>query len=168
METSIGGMLVMGVLLAMIIILSRTFIVSNQIMGAAIKSSAELSGERARTELTLLTTTSTGTDILQADIKNSGNTSISEHEEMDVIVNYSATGTLAAVVKRLAHVAGSPTSDKWTNSTTSPDTYQPGIWDPGETMTVDARLATEQASGTTGVLHIGAPNGVVATGTFTK
>ena len=168
METSIGGMLVMGVLLTMIILLSRTFIVSNQLMGAAIKDAADFSGERARTELTLVATTSTDPNILRADVKNTGNTSISEHDEMDFIVNYSATGTLATVIKRLTYVAAGPASDEWSNGTTTPDTFQRGIWDPGETLSFDARLATQQATATSGVLRISTPNGVVVTGSFAR
>ena len=87
METSVGGMLVMGVLVAMVILLSRAFVVSNSVMGAAIKEAAEFSGERARTMLSFETSTSNGTDIT-VDVKNTGNTSVSDYEDMDFIVVY--------------------------------------------------------------------------------
>ena len=166
METSIGGMLVMGVLLAMIILLARTFIVSNQLMGAALKDAADLSGDRTRTQIGISDTTSTGA-VLELDLSNAGRTSVAEHDEMDLILKYQATATAATVITRLAYVAGSPSAnDEWTNSTTSPDILQPGIWDPGETLTVDARLSILPASGI-GTVHVSTPNGVVAKGTFT-
>ena len=99
-----------------------------------------------------MATTSTDPNILRADVKNTGNTSISEHDEMDFIVNYSATGTLATVIKRLTYVP--PPGPPLTNGLTERrrrTRFKRGIWDPGETLSFDARLATQQATATSGV-----------------
>ena len=155
----------MGVLVAMVILLSRAFVVSNSVMGAAIKDAAELSGERARTMLSFETSTSNGTDIT-VDVKNTGGTCVSDYEDMDFIVVYE-DATTATIVSHLAYVSGSAGTNEWTRATTTPDLFQPRIWDPGETITLDANISPAQNASSTGTLRVSTPNGVVATGTFT-
>lgn len=138
-------------------------------MGAAIRDAADLSGERSRTELSLIDNASTGA-LFQVDISNSGNTAVSTFDKMDVIVNYKATSNQATVTTRLDYVdtTAAPDNNEWTDATTTPNLFQPGIWDPGETLTLDTRLSPQRASGTSGVIHVSTPNGVVVSGAFSN
>ena len=163
METSIGGMLVIGVLLVAIMLMSRTLIVANSIMGTALLQAVEVSGERARTVISIENATSTGTN-LTVDINNTGSTSVSDYERMDFIVKYQGNGTQ---IKRLAYIDGTPVANQWTESITSQDTFQPGIWGPGETITLEAIINPPQQGGTTGTLHVATPNGVTVVGSYT-
>ena len=167
METSVAGVLIFGVLIVAVVLLAQAIVVSNAVMGSAIKESASAAGERARTELSFDTSTSDGTT-LTVDVDNAGNTSISDYNEMDLIVEYPETGTLTMQYQRLAYVAASPGAGEWTDTSRTPDQFQPGTWDSGETLRITAIVSPVQASGTTGTVAVASPNGVAATGTFTR
>ena len=73
-------------------------------MGAAVKESAALAGERARTVASVSQTTTTGS-FLTMDLRNDGNTSVSDYTSMDFIVDYqSASGP---VHQRLSYTTSS-------------------------------------------------------------
>ena len=165
METSLGGMLIMGVMLAAIVLMSRSIIVADLATGTAIKEAAELSGERARTELTLMSFPSIGSD-LYADVKNSGSTSIAKLERIDYIIHYTQTNDNLKII-RLAYDTANPAAGEWEPTAITPDSFNPGIWDPGETLTLEGHISPPPKSGTTGWVWVSSPNGVVATGTFT-
>ena len=172
METSVGGMLVMGVLLATIILISRAIVVSNTMMGTAITDAADVAGERTRTNLefqSAVSAISTGSTDLTVTVKNVGSTSVSDYDRMDLIVAYESPGGLGPTreVRRLKYTSGVLSSNQWKDASRFPDFVQPRIWDPGETLTMAARIAPEQISGTTGTVHVSTPNGVVAFGSFT-
>ena len=164
MEASVGGMLVMGVLLAAIVLMSGAIVVSNTLMGNALTEAADVSGERSRTVLAFQTATSTGSN-LDVAVKNTGSTSVSAYEKMDFIVSYESGGS--PVVARLTYVDSSPSSNQWTEESISPDVFQPGTWDPSETITLDANISPGQDTSTAGAVRVATPNGVVAVGTFT-
>ena len=168
METSLAGILILGVFLVAVVLLSEAIVVSNTVMGDAVKVTAELAGERARTMLSLETTTSaTSTSSLTADVSNTGSTSISKYEKMDLIVDYERNdGTF--VYGRLSYISGSPGNNQWTDTSRTPDTFQPGMWDSGETLKLSAVLDPVQRSGTTGTVTVATPNGVAVSGSFTR
>ena len=155
-------MLIIGVLLVAVMLMSRTFIVSNTVLGTAMREAAELSGERARTVINIENATSTG-DGLTVELSNTGSTSVSDYEHMDFIVRYQGSGTQ---IKRLTYTSSALGDDEWTNGTTTPDTYQPGIWDPGETITLEASLDPAHDTSTPWTLHVATPNGVTAVGSY--
>ena len=167
MDTSIGGILIISVLLAAVLLMSRATNVSDIARGAAIKEAAHLSGERSRTDIDVVQFTNIGTKI-DVDVKNNGNTSISDFAQIDYIIRYTQTageGTLT--VERLDYLQGSSTNGDWQiNPPISPDTFQPGIWDPGETMPLSGNLSGVPESLSTGIVWVSTPNGVVATGNF--
>ena len=157
-------MLVMAVLLSGVVIMSRAVSTSYITTGTAVREAAAVSGDRERTIVVFDTATSTGAN-LTVDVDNTGSTSVSDYTQMDFIVTYtSGSGT---EVVRLTYVTTTPAGDQWTHTTTTPDLYQPGIWDPGEMITLDAVLSPAQTGGTSGTLNVATPNGVVATGVFT-
>ena len=164
MDTSLAGMLIMAVLLSGVVIMSQATIASYMTTGTAVRQAATVSGERERTIIVFDTATSTGAN-LTVDLDNTGSTSVSDYANMDFIVTYQGGGT---VVSRLGYVTGAPAANQWTRTTTTPDLYQPGIWDPGEKITLDAVLSPVQDAATSGMATVSTPNGVVATGSFTR
>ena len=159
METSIGGMLIIGVLLAAVMLMSRAFIVSNTVLGTAMREAAEVSGERARTVINIENATSTGGG-LTVELNNTGSTSVSDYEHMDFIVKYQENPSGDWQIKRLTYI------DEWTNGTPTPDTYQPGIWDPGEIITLEAQISPPHDTSTPWTIHVATPNGVTAVGNY--
>ena len=163
MDTAIGGMLVMGVLMG------RAIIVGDTLTGVALKEAADLAGERSRTQVSFVTSTISGSDLF-VDVANTGNTSISDYKDMDFIVLYvgpgGQTGTLKA--ERLTYEPGNPAAREWTDLSIAPDTFQPGIWDPGETISLEGHLSPgpKTGQGETNTVWVSTPNGVTTIGTF--
>ena len=114
METSLAGILKLGVFLVAVVLLSEAIVVSNTVMGDAVKDAAELAGERARTMTSLETTTSAASS-LTVDVSNTGSTSISKYEHMDLIVEYEQTNG-DMVYDRLTYVSSGPGNNQWTDT----------------------------------------------------
>ena len=170
MDTSLAGMLIMAVLLSGVVIMSRATVTSYITTGTAVREAAAVSGERERTEITFVTSTVSGSN-LQVDVKNTGNISISNYAKMDFIVDYiQSPGAPEGTpnVERLTYATSSPASLQWTDLSLTPDTYQPLLWDPGETITLDANLSPgpKAGFGYSNTVLVSTPNGVVAVGTF--
>ena len=169
MDVALGGILIMAVMLGGVVVMSRAVTTSDVVTGVAIREVSELTGERVRTEISFVTSTVSGSN-LTVDVENTGNTSITAYTRMDLIVDYIRTGggpSGTQNVERLAYVASSPRNLEWTDLSLTPDTYQPGIWDPGETLRMDADLnPPKTGDGNTNTVWVSTPNGVVTVGIF--
>ena len=167
MDTSIGGILIISVLLAAVLLMSRATNVSDITRGAAIKEANRLSGERSRTDIDVVQFTGIGTKI-DVDVKNNGNTSISDFAQIDYIIQYTKTAASALTVERMTYNPGSSANGDWQISPPiTPNTFQPGIWDPGETMPLSGNLSGVPLGGTAVAVWVSTPNGVVAVGNDT-
>ena len=100
MGTSIAGLLVWGMLLTAVLLLGRATIFSNTLVGISSREAAELAGERARTMLSIASTTATSTDLM-VQVANTGSTPIADVSKMDFIVQYESTSG-QTVIKRLS------------------------------------------------------------------
>ena len=167
METSIGGVLIIGVLLTAMVFMSRAAIIADTQVGTAIKEAAHVSGERSRTDINVESFTNISTKI-DIDVKNIGNTSIADLARLDYIVRFTKTaGGGTRVVERLAYDPGSSANGTWDILTHTPDSFQPNIWDPGETINMSGNVSGTPKPATTGQVWVSTPNGVVAIGQFT-
>lgn len=108
MGASIGGLLVWGMLFTAVLLLGRATIVSNTTFAISSREAAELAWERARTTLSVASTTATSTD-LTVQVTNTGSTSISDFSNMDFILQYESTSG-QTITKRLSYnTAGATT-----------------------------------------------------------
>ena len=158
----------MGVMITGAVLLARAATVSDTLTGSAIREASAISGERSRTEITFVTSTIGGSN-LTVDVNNTGNTSITDYAKMDFIVDYFRTGGPLGTEEalHLDYVTSTPSNRKWTNMSLTPDTYQPGIWDPGETLKLDASLNPPKTGDSIiNTVWVSTPNGVVTMGTF--
>ena len=72
------------------------------------------------------------------------------------------------MITRLTHTEGALADNEWTPTSISPDDFESGAWNPGESVTLDGKLSPAQQSGTTGTVAVGTPNGVLATAYFSN
>ena len=111
MESSIAGMLILGVLIVAVVLMSRAYVVSNTLLGTAVVESVNLADERSRTSLSIqgMATSSTGLTIM---MKNTGSTSIDDYDDIDIFVGD----------RRLDYVTSTPTpgASQWAVSDTKP------------------------------------------------
>ena len=160
MGTSVAALIVLAVLITAVVLMARSTIVSNTVVGLATKSAVDRSGERARTMFITEAVTGSGSN-LTLQVKNTGITSIWDFPHMDFIVTYTEpAGGGTTVVSWLPFTEGGLGDNQWTMTIITPDDIEPGIWNPGERMTLDAVLAPPRKVGTIGTVAVGTPNGI--------
>ena len=170
MAASVAGIMVLAVFLVGGLMVLRTSIFGDVPLGNAVKEAVDLEGERARTVIDLGSPsidTGDGTCTLTVTGDNDGSISIGDFSLMDVIVQ-TLEGNNAPV--QLNYTTGdTPTSTgDWAKELPSTlDVFAPGIFDPGDTITIKARLDLSTAGDTAATVTVGTPNGVTDTRSFT-
>ncbi len=161
MGSTIAGLLILTLFFTGVLLVSRTTLSGNEQVSAATRDAVQLVGDRARTTIAVTNTSSSGTCNLSIDVDNTGATSVSDLNRMDVIVQF-PTGNNAA--QRLDYVDPGPTTvGEWEFSSIS-GAFEPGVLNPGETITIDAQVLVVEAG--SGTVTVGTPNGIIATAAF--
>jgi len=165
--SNIAGVLILALLLAGGVAMSRAALVGNAINSGAQKQATELVGERARTDIDITGATGDTTNsTLTITVVNRGATAVADFSKTDLVVQYTP-GTPAPL--DLTYKASGPlVGGEWT-MTLDPatDLFEPGIFNPGETMTITAKLVGIFAAGDTGTVTVSTPKGVADTRLFT-
>ena len=150
-------------------LLSRSSITTYDDLGQQIKGVEARAGEQARTRLTI---TSAVLDVphvvLTLELRNDGQTSVGLWGAMDLIVTYSDS-TLPTPVRRsvyLAYTEGVLADNTWTVASISPDVFEPGILNPGETATLTVQVSPAVGLATSNVIVISAENGITVSALF--
>ena len=119
MESSIAGMIILGVLIVAVVLMSQAYVTSTTLLGTAMVESVSIAEERSRTEFSIdSVTTNGGTLIIAAT--NTGSVPIANYDEMDVFVGS----------QRFAYATSTQaTSTRWIVSNQS-------TWRPGETRDI--------------------------------
>ena len=145
MGPAIAGLLILGILFTGALMLFRTTLFGDVLISNAMKDASQLSAERARTIISINDTTG-DTATLTVEVMNAGSTTIHplrlslvDYSIMDIIVQFPGLDTTP---RRLAYTESSPPgSGEWTKSLISTsDKFEPGIFNPGETMIITAKL----------------------------
>ena len=168
MGISIAGLLILGVFLTAVLLLGRSATISSTVVATSAKDAIDRSGERARTMFRIENTTVSGAGAdLTVQVENIGAMSISDFPHMDLIVKYThpVTGS-PPVIGFLPYTEGGLGNNQWTVNSITPDGFEPGVWNPGESMTLGVKLDPPQKTSTTGTLAVASPNGVSATAYF--
>lgn len=141
------------------------------------KQVRDISQDAAQTELAEvdLQVQSSGAEVRLA-ARNSGNVSLHDFAQWDVIATYrdSATST-GFLVRRLTYTTGvTPGANQWAVAGTfrdavleTDDLFDPGILDPGEEIIVQIRLDPASATSTVGQLVLATENGATLSAQFT-
>lgn len=161
MGIAVAGLLILAVFVGGVLVMFRTTLYGNVLVSGATKSSAQLVGERARTVIGITSTTGDGACNLTVVVENTGATTITNFSLVDFILGFSVG---INPPRRMIHSSSVPPDfGEWAlTSITGP--FEPGILNPGESMTLNAKLSMIEASD--GVLTIGTPNGIIDTALF--
>ena len=164
MAVNIAGVIVIGVLIVVLSVMARTSIVSTTLVGFSAFQGNDLNSERAKTRLEFVSARG-GAGNLTLNVKNTGLISVFDFSSMDVIVEY-LDASDNQVSTHLTYTTGTLGNNEWKKTSISPDAYQPGAWDPGETIVLDALLSPTQKVDTTAAVTVTTPNGVSAVWSF--
>ena len=161
MGVALAGLLIMAVFMAGVLVMFRTTLYSNLLVSGATKSSGQLVGERARTVIGITSATGNGACDLTVVVANTGATTITDFSLVDFILVFTVGVNPS---RRMIHISsGPPGFGEWA-VTSITGSFEPGSLNPGESMTLDAKMLMVEASD--GTLTIGTPNGIIDTALF--
>ena len=156
MASTLAGLLILALFLSTSLITFRSTVFGGVAVSGATRYASKVMGENARTEITIDSVSGDTFCSFTVDLTDSGSTRILEIGMMDVIVQF-ATGN--NVAQRLTYVASGPLSvGEWTDTTLN-GTFEPGIWNPGEVLTLDAKALLIEPG--TAAITVSTPNGVI-------
>ena len=162
MGAAVAGLLLLGVFFTGQAMMSRSTIHGNLLMAIATKEAIRFSGERSRTVIAINGASTDGSCNLTVDVDNTGAVSIKDLPIMDVVVQYPGGSTAA---QRLVYVNAGPLAlGEWTPNSISGQ-FDPGIFNPGETMQFSGKLSLSGPE-STGTVTVGTPNGVIDDASF--
>ena len=163
MGTVLAGMVVITTFLLASVLMFGAFLSASVSQGESLRVLTHVSSERLGSALTITSAsvvTPAGPDVA-VQVDNSGSQSVARFGDLDVILRYTDTDNTAALMY-LAYTSGVLGSNQWTIATTGvqPDNFNPGMWDPGETLPIDLRGSPAIKSGIAAEVVVGTPWGV--------
>lgn len=135
----------------------------------------EISGDRARTTLTPISSTikSNGA-IVEVILKNEGSTKLADFDRWDLFLQY-YTDSATYEIDWYPYVTAAPGNNQWANAgifvdanTAQPEVYEPGILNPGEEMIVQVQVMPTIGMTTTNMLTVGTDYGIQASTIITR
>lgn len=164
MSIVISGVLIISSFLLASVLMFGSFLTTSSTQAESIRNLGRLNQQKAGSEIRITSGTVTasvtgsGTDMTLL-IDNTGSQSVQSFDEMDVIVQYTDI-TDTTVLKYLTYNDGGAGENQWTNPATggiTPDTYNPRMWDPDETMTIELRVLPLVKQGTWALVVVSTP-----------
>jgi len=161
MSALIAGVLIIATFLMASVLMFGTFLTSSSTQAQSLKDLGQLNSERAGSaiSITSATVTSTGSGTnMTVLVDNTGSQSVGNFAQMDVIVQYTDSDDVQ-VGKYLTYLALGLGDNQWTNPVTgiTPDTFNPRMWDPDETLTINLRVVPAIKAGTSALVVINTP-----------
>lgn len=140
-----------------------TFLAMSAAQSQSLKDLGKISKEKVGSSISItsaaVAASSPGVSTdMTVQVNNTGSQSVADFSEMDVIVQYTDSSN-NLVRKYLAYNPAGVGSNQWTNPLTgvTPDTFNPRMWDPDETFTINLRVAPDVKSGTSALVVVGTP-----------
>jgi archaellum component FlaF (FlaF/FlaG flagellin family) len=165
METSIPAAIVAAIVMVSAMVLARSGYRSVDEMGQLWKEMEARSADQVRTQLTITNVTSSS-PYVDAELRNDGSTTLAGYDRMDVVVQYT-TGGATPVLAWMPYTDGALAPNTWTVQNIINDAFEPGILNPGETLSIRIWLDPPAGGGTTNRLVIATDLGVTVSTTFT-
>jgi archaellum component FlaF (FlaF/FlaG flagellin family) len=167
-DSGIPALVVSAIFLLGASFLARSSIASYDRLGQQIKSMEVRSGEQTRTRLTITSATlDAPRAVLTVQLRNDGQTSVGAWATVDVLISYYSAPTTKVDVW-VPYTTDALAANTWKVASISPDTFEPGILNPGETATLQIQLSPVVAASTTNLIVIAAENGVTVSALFTS
>lgn len=168
METSIPALLVAAIMLMSTVVLARSGYTSFDTLGQSWKAMEDRAGEQFRT---LLSVTDTQVDETGANVtvilSNDGQSAIGDFERMDVVVQYFSESS-TYYMRWIPYTSGALESNTWTVQSIANDVFEPGLFNPGEELTMVIRLNPPVGLSTTNWVIISTKLGVSLSAYFTR
>ncbi len=169
METAITGLIIIGLLILVVVGLTLSAITTQATIADASRAMQERAGERARTNLSPLSaTTSGGGNAVYFTVKNIGTTKLTDFDKWDVILQYSDGAS--NYVSWYPYGSGANQWNTQIYQVASPpvaETFDLGIFNPGEEMVITVTVSPSVGGSTINLATVATPNGISASMVFT-
>ena len=163
MSSLASGIIVIASFLLASVIMFGTFLTMSTTQSQSLKDLGNTNKEKIGSSISItsaiVSAASAGVSTdLTLEVNNTGSQSVADFSEMDVIVQYTDSSD-NLVQKYLTYSVSGYGDNEWTNPITgvTPDTFNPRMWDPDETFTINLRLAPEVKSGTSALVVVITP-----------
>lgn len=172
METAIVSLICIALVILGGMTMSQGFLTSADTTSEALEELGQSSESIMRTELTPQTANAIGsTGRLTVNLENSGQTKLTNFEKWDLIVQYYDSDD-TYYTKWLPFTDSTLASNQWTVNgiylNEKPESFEPNILNPGETIELEAKLNPAAGVNTTNLVVIATPNGIPASIDFTR
>lgn len=117
--------------------------------------------DRARTDLASISAqVSDDGTMVELTVRNTGQTKLADFDQWDLILQYYDAGAAYHIVW-LPYDESSPSAlNTWSLEGISQDVYDPGIFNPGETITVQFKVSPAVGPETTNRVALATPSGI--------
>ncbi len=174
MSSLIAGILVISTFLVSAVLLFGTFLTISVNQSQSLKDLAQTNRDRISSQLSITSasvtnpSTASGTEIT-LEVNNTGSQSGVSFDQMDLIIEYTDASD-NPVLTYLSYNSAGAGDNQWTSSITgsTPDSFNPNLWDPDETFALDLRVVPEIKAGSTALVVVGTPQGVSDQTTLTN
>ena len=168
MEASIPALFVAAILLMSTVVLARSGYTSFDTLSQSWKGMEDRAGEQVRTRLSVTDTQVDGTGAnVTVILSNDGHSTIGDFERMDVVVQYTSESS-TYYMRWIPYTPGDLESNTWTVQSISNDVFEPGLFNPGEELTMVIRLNPVVGLSTTNWVIISTELGVSLSAYFTR
>ena len=174
MSSLISGILVIAVFLVSSVLLFGTFLTISATQSQSLKEISKFNKERISSGISITSAivtssvTASGTELTLV-VDNTGSQTGVSFDQMDVIIEYTDSSD-NPVLTYLSYNAAGAGDNQWTSSVTgsTPDSFNPNLWDPDETFALDLRVVPEVKAASTALIVVGTPQGVSDRTTLTN
>ncbi|MCC9077387.1 hypothetical protein FKZ61_014875 [Litorilinea aerophila] len=174
MESALASLIIAMVALYSVFTIAQVYLTSQDAILTSGREMQERTLERVHTDIDFASTQvlSSGS-VVEAILRNQGSVKLADFQEWDVIVHY-YTASGGYHVKWLPFTPATPTDNQWTvaglylQALSTPEVYEPDIFNPDEEMVIQIRLLPPVGPNTTNQLTVITENGVAASTFFTR
>ncbi len=174
MSSLISGILVISTFLVSAVLLFGTFLTISVNQSRSLKDLAQTNRDRISSQLSITSAsvtnaaTGSGTE-MTLEVNNTGSLTGVSFDQMDLIIEYTDASD-NPVLTYLSYNSAGAGDNQWTSSITgsTPDSFNPNLWDPDETFALDLRVVPEVKAGSTARVVVGTPQGVSDQTTLTN
>jgi len=155
MASTLAGLLILAMFITTSLITFRSTLFGEVAVSSASREASRVMGENARTEIAIDSAAGDTFCSLTLVVTNTGATRVLDVPMMDVIIQFGAGANAA---QQLTYTpSGPPLVGQWTDTALS-GSFEPGIFNPGESLTIDGKALLIETG--TGTITVGAPQGV--------
>jgi archaeal flagellar protein FlaF len=161
MESILPAFIIVLLLLFAVLTPARSYLAAQDQLQASRQLMDQRLVDRARTNLAPTRTQITDDGVVvELAVRNTGQTKLADFDQWDLILQYHDSGSAFHIVRVPYTPGNQPGLNTWSVVGIYPDIYDPGILNPGETITLRFKLSPAVGPETTNQVELATPNGI--------